>query len=65
MKEVGNHPLIHLLTQSEVEEVEGFVGNFKVRMRQIPDMSIRTNAPAVKNVKRSVLSGSRVNSIWD
>jgi heterodisulfide reductase subunit A len=34
LKEVENHPLIHILTQSEVEEVEGFVGNFKVRVRQ-------------------------------
>ena len=36
LKEVGNHPLIHVLTQSEAEEVEGFVGNFKVRVRQNP-----------------------------
>jgi len=36
LKEVENHPLIHILTQSEAEEVEGFVGNFKVRVRQTP-----------------------------
>jgi heterodisulfide reductase subunit A len=36
MKEVENHPFIHLLTQSEIEEVEGFVGNFKVRIRRNP-----------------------------
>ncbi len=36
LREVGNHPLIHLLTQSEVESVEGFVGNFKVRIRHDP-----------------------------
>lgn len=36
MEGVGSHPLIHLLTYSEVEEVEGFVGNFKVRVRQDP-----------------------------
>jgi len=36
LKEVANHPLIHVLTQSEAEEVEGFVGNFKVRIRQNP-----------------------------
>jgi heterodisulfide reductase subunit A len=36
LKEVGNHPLIHLLTQSEVEEVEGFVGNFKAKIRHAP-----------------------------
>jgi heterodisulfide reductase subunit A len=36
LKEVANHPLIHILTQSEAEEVEGFVGNFKGRVRQTP-----------------------------
>jgi heterodisulfide reductase subunit A len=36
MEEVANHPLIHLLTNSEVEEVEGFVGNFKVKIRHDP-----------------------------
>jgi len=36
IKEVENHPLIHLLTHSEVEEVEGFVGNFKIRIRHDP-----------------------------
>ncbi len=36
MEEVANHPLIHLLTHSEVEEVEGFVGNFKVKIKHDP-----------------------------
>jgi heterodisulfide reductase subunit A len=36
LKEIKNHPLIHLLTQSEVEGVEGFVGNFKVRIKHDP-----------------------------
>jgi len=36
LKEAGTHPLIHLLTQSEVESVEGFVGNFKVKIRHDP-----------------------------
>jgi heterodisulfide reductase subunit A2 len=36
LKEVANHPRIHILTQSEAEEVEGFVGNFKIRVRQTP-----------------------------
>jgi heterodisulfide reductase subunit A len=36
MEEVIRQPLIHLLTLSEVEEVEGFVGNFKVRIRHDP-----------------------------
>jgi len=36
LEEVRKHPLIHILTQSEAEEVEGFVGNFKVRIKQNP-----------------------------
>jgi heterodisulfide reductase subunit A len=36
MEEVANHPLIHLLTHSEVEEVEGFVGNFKAKIKHDP-----------------------------
>jgi heterodisulfide reductase subunit A len=36
MEEVARHPLIHLLTNSEVEEVEGFVGNFKAKIRHEP-----------------------------
>jgi heterodisulfide reductase subunit A len=31
---VGSHPDIELLTYSEVEEVGGYVGNFKVKIRQ-------------------------------
>jgi heterodisulfide reductase subunit A len=36
MEEVANHPLIHLLTNSDVEDVEGFVGNFKVKIKHDP-----------------------------
>jgi heterodisulfide reductase subunit A len=36
IEEAIKHPLIHILTQSEVEEVEGFVGNFKIRIRHDP-----------------------------
>ncbi len=36
MKEAQGHPLIHLLTNSEVKEVEGFVGNFKVKIKHDP-----------------------------
>lgn len=36
LRELKNHPLVHLLTQSEVEEVEGFVGNFKVKIKHTP-----------------------------
>ena len=34
MTDVGRHPRIKLLTLSEVEEVSGYVGNFKVKVRQ-------------------------------
>jgi heterodisulfide reductase subunit A len=34
MVSVGQDPNIHLLSLSEVEEVDGFVGNFKVKVRR-------------------------------
>jgi NADH:ubiquinone oxidoreductase subunit E/NAD-dependent dihydropyrimidine dehydrogenase PreA subunit len=34
MVNVGQHPNIELLSYSEVEEVSGFVGNFKVKIRR-------------------------------
>lgn len=34
MAEVGSHPNIELLTYSEVEEVSGYVGNFKAKIRK-------------------------------
>jgi heterodisulfide reductase subunit A len=34
MMDVGRHPQIELLTYSEVEDVAGYVGNFKVRIRK-------------------------------
>lgn len=36
MAEVGAHPNIELMTMAEVVEVEGYVGNFKVTIRQRP-----------------------------
>jgi heterodisulfide reductase subunit A len=36
MVSVGRHENIELLTYSEVEEVSGYVGNFKVRIKQKP-----------------------------
>lgn len=34
--EVGHHPRIKLLTYSEVEDVEGYIGNFTVKIRRKP-----------------------------
>jgi heterodisulfide reductase subunit A len=34
MTQVGSHPYIELLTYSQVEEVSGYIGNFKVRIRK-------------------------------
>ncbi len=36
IEEITKNRLVHLLTNSEVEEVEGYVGNFKVRVRHDP-----------------------------
>ncbi len=33
MTQVGHHPNIKLMTYSEVEEVSGYIGNFKVKIR--------------------------------
>jgi heterodisulfide reductase subunit A len=34
MMDVGRHPLITLLTNSQVESISGYVGNFKARVRK-------------------------------
>ncbi|MGB2855698.1 MAG: CoB--CoM heterodisulfide reductase iron-sulfur subunit A family protein [Dehalococcoidia bacterium] len=34
MSAAGSHPYIDLMTYSEVEEVSGYIGNFKVRIRR-------------------------------
>ena len=36
MVQVSRHPLIELMTYSEVEEVSGYVGNFTVRIKRKP-----------------------------
>ncbi len=36
MVQVGEHPNIHMLTYSEVERVDGYVGNFTVTIRKKP-----------------------------
>ncbi len=46
MAEVGVHPNIDLITLGEVDSVDGFVGNFKVKIKQIPryvDLDICTS----------------------
>ena len=34
MVQVGQHPNIDLLSYSEVEEVSGYVGSFKIKVRR-------------------------------
>ena len=34
MTDVGRHPKIELMTLSEVEEISGYIGNFKVKVRR-------------------------------
>ncbi len=34
MTSVGSHPYIELMTYSEVEEISGFIGNFKAKIRK-------------------------------
>ena len=34
MMDVGRHPKIELLTNSDIEDVSGYVGNFKARIRK-------------------------------
>ena len=36
MMDAGRHPNIELLVDSEVEDVTGFVGNFRARIRRNP-----------------------------
>jgi heterodisulfide reductase subunit A len=46
MSLVGQHPNIELLTYSEVREVEGFVGNFKVKVEKKPRYVIEDKCTA-------------------
>jgi heterodisulfide reductase subunit A len=36
MVAAGNHPNIEMLTMSEIEDISGYIGNFKVRIRKRP-----------------------------
>jgi heterodisulfide reductase subunit A len=46
MSLVGQHPNIELLTYSEVREVEGYVGNFKVKVEKKPKYVIEDKCTA-------------------
>ncbi len=46
MSLVGQHPNIELLTYSEVREVEGYVGNFKVKVEKKPRYVIEDKCTA-------------------
>jgi heterodisulfide reductase subunit A len=49
LKELGNHPLVHLVTYSEVEEIEGFVGNFKVTVSRTTLCQPKCNPQKVRS----------------
>ncbi len=53
MVSVGTHPNITLLTWSEVEKVEGYVGNFTVTVARRPARSKRICAPAAASARRN------------
>jgi len=36
MSDVGSHPYIELMSYSEVEEIAGYIGNFKVKIKKKP-----------------------------
>jgi heterodisulfide reductase subunit A len=46
MVQVSRHPNIELLTYSEIEEVSGYVGNFKVRIRRKPSYVVAEDCTA-------------------
>ncbi len=46
MVSVGQHPKIRLITWAEVQKVEGYIGNFKVKIRVKPRYVERRSATA-------------------
>jgi heterodisulfide reductase subunit A len=40
IREVSQHPLIHLHKETEIHEVSGYVGNFKTRLKGMPNGEI-------------------------
>ncbi len=57
MVSAGGHPNITLLTWSEVERVDGYVGSFTVTMRKKARYVNRTSAPAAASASKSVRCG--------
>ena len=54
MSEVGQHENVTLFTYSELEEVSGSVGNFKVKIRKKARyVERRRRAPAAASASRS------------
>jgi heterodisulfide reductase subunit A len=54
MGEVKEHPNIELLTYSEVQKVEGYVGNFKVTINKSPRFIIEENCVGCFDICREV-----------
>jgi len=61
MSDAGSHPNIELFVFSEVEEVRGFVGNFKAKIDERPVTSTRVDARAVASARKNALPKSRAN----
>ncbi len=53
MSEAGQHENVTLLTYSELEEVSGSVGNFKVKVRKKARYVTTTSAPAAGSAWRN------------
>ena len=62
--EVGRHPNVEILTEAEVAEVTGFVGNFNVKVIQKPRYVSTENAPAAVTASRSARLTSPPTSRW-
>ena len=54
MVAVSQNPNIELLTYSEVEHVDGYVGNFKVRVKQKPRYVIEEDCTGCETVQLRV-----------
>ncbi len=54
MSEVKDHPNIELLTYSEVEKVEGYVGNFDVAIKKYPRFIVEENCVGCFDICREV-----------